>query len=731
MSIERKIRFKAIGLYIVAGVSVAVILFCIYELRNSINNQRENIEKQHLSFTLTNELIYAVGEAQSSISLYMSTTNALYLKRLDYELTSVDSLIDILSDIRSIEKDKLQEIRTLLIQQASNVYELNRLFSKENPVSSISERLQSYEPPQREEIKVISIKKDTIVNISEKKNFFQRIKEVFNPSPDSTAIVTNQRIDTLRFKSSDSLAILSEVDSITRKASETYEQNIRAIERQVASLITADREISTQISELLLELHRQTLDSVLKAIAKSEDSINRNYQLSIIGGTLALGLILLFIILIIYDVNKGKEAREKIRQLMDSRHQLLLSVSHDIKSPLGSILGYLELNQQQGEDIQSVQNSARHILALLENLLEFSSLEQGALHVNYADFSLDTVCNEIGQMFVPLAEAKRLSFIFETDRVKVNTDLIKIKQIVVNLVSNAIKYTSKGEVFLRMSYADEKILVQVQDTGVGIPEDKLPDLYKPFTRIESNNVLAYGSGLGMYVVKGLIDLLGGSINIKSEVGKGTIVDVVIPAKSSAYLYKKGTKKIAVYEDDDVMARVVRGMLLQLGHKIEEQDCDIILTDMEMGEVSGLDVLAAAGNVPVIVMTGRDDFSAEKAGELGFDGYLSKPFTIDNLRDIFGEGDSISDDDFLGEDRNAIMDVFRSSTIEYFSTLREALEDLDFDKTQAVCHKMLPMFAQLGYPVEELRRMDVHRKKEYAGWQADVESILSIKGDFKA
>jgi FixJ family two-component response regulator len=182
----------------------------------------------------------------------------------------------------------------------------------------------------------------------------------------------------------------------------------------------------------------------------------------------------------------------------------------------------------------------------------------------------------------------------------------------------------------------------------------------------------------------------------------------------------------VFDDDELVAKLVSDMLFHLGHRVVEEDYEMILTDMEMGEISGLDILATAGDLPVILMTGRGDFSAEKALQLGFHDFLPKPVSIENLREVFGEGEYLPDDYFSEQDDEEIMEIFRSSTHENFTLLKQALDSVDFAKVQALCHKMLPMFAQLGYPVDELRRMDAHRTEEYEGWQADVKKILSIR-----
>ncbi len=726
MNIESKIRIKAAGLYIITGIAVAVMLIFLYNMRRNINSQQVEVEKQHQVLMLNSELIYAVSDAQSSVSLFVSTHDTTYINNFRKKLISINALIDTLAVIEPVGKEKLQQIKNLLARQTSNISELNRLLDNENPLTPISERIRQYKPQQPVTSRIVTIRQDTVYKPSgKKKNFFKRLKEVFSPEKNATMVVSNLRVDTVRMGNTSSSPILLEVKNLVLVAGKRYEKNIRAIEQQVANQIMSDREISTQVASLLLELHRQTLNSVLASIEQSEHTINRNYTLSIIGGIVALGLILLFILLIIYDVNKGKEARDRIRQVMESRHKLLLSVSHDIKSPLGSILGYLELRRQKGEDIQSMQNSARHILALLENLLEYSSLEQGSLQLTSTSFSLDELSEEIGQMFLPLAEAKSVAFVFSSDKIRLTSDQMKIKQITINLVSNAIKYTRAGEIQLTTTYANQQLCIEVKDTGAGIPDDKLEEIYEPFSRVESNNSLAHGTGLGMYVVKGLVDLLGGTIHITSQVGKGTTVKVTIPCLKAEKKIKQGTKRIAVHDDDPVVAGMARDMLTRLGHKVVENDFDVILTDLEMGELSGLDILALSGNVPVIVMTGHSDFTVEKAAQLGFDGFLQKPFTMESLREMFGEGE-YANDSFLEEDEEEIKELFRTSTAENYVILKQTLTDADFNKAQAICHKMLPMFVLLGYPTEALRRMDVQRGRVYEGWQKDVETILSIK-----
>ena len=719
-------------MYIILALSVIVMIVYLHNLRKNISSQRHKIENQHAILRATNNLMLAVSETQSSASLYLSTKGKKYFNNYIQSIDSVENLIDVIIKIKPEDREKLHRIENLLREQAQNITKLNLQFAEPNPMVTLNERLQEYEPYLKEDTLYTSdIQIDTIVTPLPRKKIRKGTNDAYNPKKNKIEIVVNQQTNTLRTVEMDSSAILYEVGDIAQKAQELYEQNIKTIEKRVGILVSSDKDIASEVAAMLLEFHQETLDATLSIIDNSEKIIGRNYLYSTIGGILALVLILVFIGLIITDINKGREARQALeiankrtRQLMESRHKLLLSVSHDIKSPLNSILGYLALMESDA-NVRSMQNSSEHILSMLENLLEFSNLEQGTLQKSLSDFNLRDLFSDIYDMFLPLAGQKSITLSFSADNIRIYTDRIKLKQIIINLVSNAVKYTPSGTVEFNARFDKNKLKIKVIDTGVGIPSEKLPQLFLPFSRVEENNAVADGTGLGMFVVKGLTDILDGQVVIRSKIGGGTTVSVSIPAKRSAKEIPQGMKKIKVYDDEPAMVKLLSDMLLRLGHKVVDTDYDLILTDMEMGDISGLDILREAKNtVPVIVVTGRADFSTQKAMELGFDGFLAKPFTLESLREIVGDGELL--DDFFGDNKEEIMQLFRASTAENIEILKQALTDNNFKQAQSTCHKMFPMFAQMGYPTEELRKIDAHRSGAYTDWQEDVKKVIAIR-----
>ena len=765
--IEHNIRLNAAIIYLIVGLACCTMVFYLYNIRGNIEEQQKEIERHRKSLALTNDLVYAVSGIQAAGGKYISTGNPRYLRSYREQIIQIGVLIDSITVTGGgdVKQPGLLKLDTLLRRQMAVVYELGTKLAGENPLDDINKKLRDLEPVRRRDsVWVTTVNQDTIVDAAPKKGFFRRLWRAFAPGRDSVVVLSNQHINTLNITLPDTLAIIREVDSVVRVAGEGYYKNIRVIGRQVGRLAASDQEIMEQISAVLMEMYSGSLNSILAAVDESERIIARNYIYSVVGGGVALVLVFILIAVIVNGVNKARMARTalervniKDRQIMESRHKLLLSVSHDLKTPLNSILGYLELQRSEGADVRSMLSSGNYILSLWENLIEFSGIEQGTLKVSPAPFGLREFFETITAMFEPLAAKKGIAFEYafhfgEEDTV--TGDYLKIKQVIVNLISNAVKYTVKGSVRLEATLVENSLVCRIKDTGAGIPDELKTEIFTPFRRVEENNALAEGSGLGLYVVRELTSLLGGSVELVSQVGKGSEFTVTVPVEKVEPGAPGGDRlpvengvplRISVIDDDAVLLSVAGEMLTALGHTVSTVSrmedivtCDIILADMEMGTFTGLDVLKNAGDTPVVIMTARSGFTGEEAVSLGFAAYIPKPFTIYSLERVFGRVKAPSDPPegeevpphlkaLFGEDVEAMretLEVFRIATEMNLASLREALENNDYLTARGLCHKMLPMFAQLGYAETAgiLRKVDMHLNEEYGGWQADVEKI---------
>ncbi len=775
-SIESNIRRHAVIIYLLVTLLCCGIIAYVFTLRNNIISQKSGIEYYYNIFTLTNDFIYAVNEAQSEANLYVLSKNQGNLWKFRTKRNEISTMIDSLAVISndSSQIELWKEIGGLLRIKDRTIQQLNQEFENyDDPLTTITETISTYEiPVVPDSIVVSTVVSDTTYTVTEKKNFWKRLSSAFSSSKGADTIMTITALqkDTIRVVLPDTSSVWMEVTNVAEEASIQYSRQLHVINRQINKLLTTDQSISQQLSELTNQLYRETLRSITAEIEASEQLIRKNHTISIIGCVVALILILIFFLLIINDVNKGHSARlslekanERIRQIMESRHKLLLSVSHDIKTPLNAILGYIELWRKEKlipeKEITSIQNPGRHIQSLLSNLLDFSSLEQGSLTLSPVDFRPEELCREVTEMFMPLLKQKNLMLVKDIElapELTLHADALKIKQVIINIFSNAVKYTEEGKIHFRVRYRDGKIIITIRDTGVGIPADKIGALFEPFTRVESTNQMAEGSGYGMYVVKGLADLMRGSVAIQSQPGDGTTVLLNIPAEKVRSGDVSHPLRVIIIDDDETLLRLLEKMLTKMGHipvpylvkdeipSIDLQQADRILTDLEMGRIYGADILNKMrkhdGKPPVIVMTGRSEFSKEHALQMGFDDYLAKPFTFETLHSLLTPSEKAYDlealEAFYTEDEASMRELlllFMKSTRERITTLNECINTGDLAKAQAICHKMLPMFMQLDAreAVTLLKKMDANRNgdtTQYPDWKEDIQQLITITRD---
>ena len=425
---ESRVKLNAVIIYILASLLCIGMIYYIANIKNSINFQKENIKQNEQILDLTNNLIENVNKAQSYSNLYIFSGNNTHLENFNISVNKISKINDSINKLYndSINTKTLNEITSLLNKKKKIIKDINNQFKAFNPYTEIYTLIENYQPKAKSS-SISKTTQDTIVYKTEKKRFIERLGAVFSPdkSLDSMVMISTTTIDTIDVNDDETTNLLNNIQLYTEKGRKEYINQIENIENKYNNLILSDQKITKEISDLLLILHQQTLKSVINEIEKSEILIENNINISIYIATAALLIILTFIFLIFYDIRKvidarkaTEEAKKRTEEIMESRHKLLLSVSHDIKAPLSSILGYLELMQIDSEKteekrkISSMKNSAEHILSLLTNLLNFSRLDQGKEVTILSRFNMETLCDELVEMFTPLAESKQLSLIY-------------------------------------------------------------------------------------------------------------------------------------------------------------------------------------------------------------------------------------------------------------------------------------------------------------------------------
>ncbi|WP_139175858.1 hybrid sensor histidine kinase/response regulator [Nocardioides lianchengensis] len=376
------------------------------------------------------------------------------------------------------------------------------------------------------------------------------------------------------------------------------------------------------------------------------------------------------------------EARRAAEETARQKASFLATMSHEIRTPLNAVLGLTDLllltdlDGEQRDYVETAHRSGSHLLALINDVLVYSSLESGRLEHAEEPFSMAGVLGETVAMFGPEAEVKGVALrlhLAPDVPAALRGDEVRLRQVLVNLVGNALKFTESGSVSVettvvrRSEDADGRpvceLLTTVTDTGIGIPGWRIPDLFQSFVRGDASTTREYGgTGLGLAISRGLVEAMGGTIELESELGRGTRVSVRTahraigaPESDPAALVAAEPDdscqlSVLVAEDDAVNRKVVVGMLARLGivpsvvgngrdavDLVERVDFDVVLMDVEMPVMDGVSAVRRIRDSQgerrphVIALTANAlTGDRERFIEAGMDDYVSKPVTLESL-----------------------------------------------------------------------------------------------------
>ena len=669
---------------------------------------------------------------------------------------------------------------TLLHEKDQNTIQMLRVLSEANDsllsaseIEEIISEQDSVITQQRVQHRVIT-KRDSLITTPKKKGFFKRLAEVFSPSKQDSAVLVNT---SLEVATDTILQPTTSKDSLQQKIRMATEEKRLQRKKTIRRTSTKYQRMNTQLTARMDSLIKQ-YEEEMTLRARQDAELQQEVRMRsarIIGG-IAVGAVLLsafFLILIMRDISRSNRYRQQLEvankraeDLLVAREKLMLAITHDFKAPLGSIMGYTELLSRLTEDerqrfyLDNMKSSSEHLLKLVSDLLDFHRLDLNKAEVNRVTFNPSQLFDEIYVSFEPLTAAKGLALqchVAPELNGRYISDPLRLRQIVNNLLSNAVKFTQKGEISLTAGYDSSKLTIAIADTGKGMASEDRERIFQEFTRL-SGAQGEEGFGLGLSIVKKLVTLLEGTIDVQSTLGKGSRFTVTLPlypvgksiaesespesenvdiTEESAAIPPMKVIRVLLIDDDKIQLNLTAAMLKQHGidavcceqleqliEQLRSSVFDVLLTDIQMPAINGFDLvkllrasnIPQAKTIPVIAVTARSEMDKAALHEHGFAGCLHKPFTVKELLMTVNEGQLSADEAHITEDMataginfsaltayseddpeaaSSIIQTFIEETGKNIERMQQALNDKEVDGIAAMAHKLLPLFTMIG------------------------------------
>lgn len=700
--------FLAFGLLTIG--SVVALYFSIVSFRQ-ISQSAEMLAHPNPRPVHLSQLLANLAEAESHLRAYSLTQNEAFLQSYNEDTKEVFIQLNALKKLNQGEswEKRLDTLNTLINKKVQGLNEFavlkTQLDQRTFTNKAIKRLSQSASTPvkvnttlkktEREVLKKLPPAPSVKMEQVEKRGLLNKIfgKSKTAPVvtlPDSSLVTSTKEvsIDTIVLAQPVADSMVSGMRKVLRELQQEETSNRRQLGEQELALLAFDQVVMEQIHRVIRLMAQEEAAVSNKRIIKARYMVNDASLIILLISCTGLFTSFVFVTLVIRDISRSnfykdqlEKARRKEEQLRQVKEQFLANMSHEIRTPLNAIVGFSEqlhqqkLPPQQHKQVEAIRFSSDFLLATVNDILDMSKIEAGQIRFEKMDFDALPLLHKTAELIENRAKDKGL--VFTTDLpiapAYMKGDPFRLQQILYNLLGNAVKFTDSGEVKLKCRARDNgfgKYLIDitVSDSGIGIPAEKIGQIFDSFTQADPSITRRYGgSGLGLAITKKLITLQGGEISVRSRPGKGTIFYVTIP-------YPKGqpveqqlftekleeipaewrTKKALVVDDDPLNVLLLQTILKKWkiptevassGHealqKLSSEPADVVLTDMNMPGMSGLQLLehirkteGPNSQVPVVAVTANAmQHDLDRYLSLGMTAYLLKPFQEHELSQL--------------------------------------------------------------------------------------------------
>ena len=739
-----KITVKVIVSYVLLICVSVVAGYIVFKEINKLSNQEKINQEDRNKIVQISKILSMVNETENAgrIAIRSDEKEALqtFLEKNVYlqnevlkfrrDITSEKQLLtlDTISSLLNLKSNNLQELKAFQESDSTSII-----------IRSAIRKLSSLEPYLGYEF--FDKKKNAVSDASSTSDIASILKKYKGVKVPATfeKIKKSNKID----------KVVMETLSLLNKVNEEAKASKSLINEKMHKLWQNDVQVSKKLDDLLHNFEEEVLINSQKLSQERKTIFENSKNLLILSFLIALGIIAISSIIIINDFvtsqryrRRLEAANRKSNNLLKNREQLISMVSHDLRTPLSSIVGYsellgkLDITEKGKNYLSHIKFSSEYISKLVDELLDYTRIESGKVVIEKIPFNLPEVIDEVASNVKSAYKNKEvaLSFAFSdiVNNLNFSTDAYRVKQILYNLISNAFKFTEQGTVHIEADarlYKDDiyEIGVAVTDTGIGIKEEQQEHIFNEFTQANDEISKFYGGfGLGLHISQKLARLLNGKIYLESEEGKGStftlrfLAEKVVERTRTTPIITSDKKaediNIVVIDDDQSILSLITELLKQkkIGaitftngkealSALEKLPFDLVITDIQLPEVNGFHFVTLFN-------------------ESGFSGILPKPFTpekfYEKLKVFFPNLNTEVEhkpimvmpynntngytpevlESFMGDDIEGIVGIYKhflSETEENLQKLEASAKVQDYATIKSIAHKMTSMFAQIN------------------------------------
>jgi len=788
-SVKGKVITGYILLFIVGAVSIAFLYNQIVKTtrpKGEVSKSRQLID---LSDALS--MLYTAESAGQNSEFIISEKGFSQYNRM------IDSVISRMNRIKvqrdSVYDPKLDSIAIYLEKKKTSVARirvLNHQYNNETSLSNAKSKLEK---------SIDSLNKsktNTYVRNTRTTEFNNIISEVLTPEQIN-------RLNKQLISDAELLALYNKTYSELTIREDKIRNELKEKERilQNENLI-----LSGKIQLLLSDIGDEILENSYREMEQNQKEMEHTTLVLLWAAILGVLLLLLFGWIIIRDLSRQQHYRDRLEKLnqensmlLRSKTMLLATVTHDLQTPLGSILGFSDLlkatplDTVQKQYVSNISGSSDYILNLVNDLVDFSKLENNNIKIKKVAFNPKQLIETTFNTLKRNATDKDIVLLYEVEDtldINVVSDPYRVKQVLTNLVTNAIKFTQKGHVKIVGKIANDTVVLEVSDTGIGISEEEQQHIFEEFTQAHPDIEKQFGgTGLGLTISKRIAELLGGSLSVESQLDSGSIFSFSIPLviseavskeekKINNYDFLKG-KKILIIDDDNMQLSLIATLFASYPIELTtlndatkvipllmEKNFDLIFTDIQMPKKSGYALIKKIRNhpdnqiknIPVVALSGKRDISLEDYIEKQFTYFLGKPLQMEEALQVMNfifnqdaprpeknetviekiDSDKLYDlsslKQFTANDKSAlnnIISVFLKSSKTSINELESNTENSD--KLAEIAHRMIPMLRQIEsheivWLLEKLEDKKIPKKeiKKYISGLIEKLNILTTE-----